>query len=98
MEANMSVSPALAGGSSDRFLTDRVCVVTGASSGIGRRTALDLAAAGAKVCVAARRQERLEALVADMGGEAAGHSFVVTDVSKRTDVQALVQHVGDTYG
>ena len=58
----MSVSPALAGSSGDRFLTDRVCVITGASSGIGRRTALDLAAAGAKVCVAARRQERLEGI------------------------------------
>ncbi|HJR46190.1 MAG TPA: SDR family oxidoreductase [Actinomycetota bacterium] len=77
---------------------DRVCVVTGASSGLGRRTALDLAAAGAKVCVAARRQERLESLVAEMGGESAGHSFVVTDVSKRPDVQALVRHVEDTYG
>lgn len=94
----MSVSSALPRNTSDDFLTDRVCVVTGASSGIGRRTALDLAAAGAKVCAAARRQDRLEALVAEMGGEAAGHSFVVTDVSKRTDVQALVRHVEDRYG
>lgn len=79
-------------------LTSRVCVITGASSGIGRRTALDLAAAGARVCVAARRRERLEELVAAMGGEAAGHSFVVTDVSKRSDVQALAAHVREAYG
>lgn len=79
-------------------LTNRVCVVTGASSGIGRKTSLDLAAAGARVCVAARRRERLEELVAEMGGEAAGHSFVVTDVSDRSDVQALAKHVRETYG
>lgn len=79
-------------------MTGRVCVVTGASSGIGRRTALDLAAVGAKVCVAARRRERLEELVAEMGGEAVGHSLAVTDVSVRSDVQALSSHVRDTYG
>lgn len=81
-----------------RPLTDRVCLVTGASSGIGHRTALDLAAAGARVCVAARRRERLEELVSEMGGDAAGHSLFVTDVSKRADVQALAAHVRDTYG
>lgn len=79
-------------------MTGRVCVVTGASSGIGRRTSLDLAAAGNRVCVAARRQERLESLVEEMGGEAAGHSFVVTDVSNRDQVRALASHVRATYG
>ena len=79
-------------------MTDRVCVVTGASSGIGRKTALDLAAAGAKICVAARRRDRLESLVAEMGGEAAGHSLVVTDVSDRDQVRALTDHVRRTYG
>ena len=79
-------------------LTERVCVVTGASSGIGRRTALDLSRGGARVCVAARRQERLESLVSEMGGAEAGHSFLVTDVSKRDDVRALAAHVRDTYG
>lgn len=79
-------------------MTGRVCVVTGASSGIGRRTALDLAAGGARVCVAARRRDRLESLVEEMGGERAGHSLVVTDVSKRDDVRALAAHVRDTYG
>lgn len=88
----------LAGRSDAPSITDRVCVVTGASSGIGRRTALDLASAGAEVCVAARRRERLESLVAEMGGEAAGHSLVVTDVSDRDDVKALAAHVRNTYG
>ncbi len=86
------------GRSGSSALSDRVCVITGASSGIGRRTALDLAAAGNKVCVAARREERLRSLVAEMGGEGAGHSYKVTDVSDRDQVQALVAHVRDSYG
>ena len=77
---------------------NKVCVVTGASSGIGRRTALDLAGAGAKVTVAARREDRLSALVAEMGGAAAGHSFHVTDVSDRAQVKALVAHVAQLHG
>ncbi len=76
----------------------KVCVVTGASSGIGRRTALDLAAEGAQVCAAARREERIRGLVAEMGGAEAGHSYVVTDVSERAQVRRMATHVRDTYG
>lgn len=76
----------------------RLCVVTGASSGIGRRTALDLAAEGAQVVAAARREDRLAALVEEMGGEGAGHSYHVTDVSQRDQVQALARHVEERYG
>lgn len=94
----MSVSSLSSSATSPTSMTGRVCVVTGASSGIGRRTALDLATAGARVCVAARREERLQELVEQMGGEAAGHSFVVTDVSDRAQVKALADHVRTTYG
>ena len=76
----------------------KVCVVTGASSGIGRRTALDLAEDGARLCLAARREDRLRALAANLGGEAKGHSYVVTDVSNREQVHALAAHVKSTYG
>lgn len=76
----------------------KVCVVTGASSGIGRRTALDLGAAGARVCVAARRRDRLTALVDAMGGVEAGHSWVGADVSNRNDVRTLATHVEKRYG
>lgn len=79
-------------------LAGKVCVVTGASSGIGRQTALDLARAGARVCVAARREERLKELVAEMGGDAAGHSYKATDVSDRGEVRALAEHVRSVYG
>lgn len=94
----MGFLSALARSSQPPQMTQRVCVVTGASSGIGRRTALDLAGLGARVCVAARRRDRLESLVAEMGGTARGHSLLVTDVSKRDDVRALAAHVRDTYG
>lgn len=76
--------------------TRSVWVITGASSGIGRRTALDVAAAGATVCVAARREDRLRSLVEEMAGS--GHSFHVTDVSDRSAVKALAAHVAETHG
>jgi NAD(P)-dependent dehydrogenase (short-subunit alcohol dehydrogenase family) len=77
-------------------MAGKVCVVTGASSGIGRRTALDLAAAGAVVCAAARREERLRSLVDELAGDS--HTYVVTDVSDRANVKALAEHVRERYG
>lgn len=77
-------------------LTGKVCVVTGASSGIGERVARDLAAGGARVCAVARREERLQKLIADLGE--GGHTYKVTDVSDRAQVTDLARFVGDTYG
>lgn len=59
-----------------KSLSDRVAVVTGASSGIGAATARALAANGARVAVLGRRAERIEALAAEIGGLA-----VVGDVT-----------------
>lgn len=66
----------------DISLSGRTVLVTGASSGLGRRFAGVCAQAGAKVALAARRTDRLEALVADIvaaGGEAVAVSMDVTD-------------------
>ena len=79
-------------------LENKVCVVTGASSGIGERTALELAANGARVCIAARRRERLEEVLESLGGDGRGHSLVVTDVSKKSDIRSLGAHVRHAYG
>jgi len=80
------------------LLNGRVAVVTGASSGIGEACALGFARAGAKVVLAARRAERLEALVAkieDMGGEALA---VATDVTSEEAVTNLFEQALDRFG
>jgi NADP-dependent 3-hydroxy acid dehydrogenase YdfG len=51
----------------DRELSGRVCVVTGASSGIGEATARAFAAGGARVALLARRRERVQALAEELG-------------------------------
>src|SRR6516225_12397669 len=66
-------------------LRDKVAVVTGASQGIGRDTALALAEAGAKVVAAARSEEKLSALVNEIaaaGGEAWALKMDVADADQ----------------
>ena len=79
-------------------MTGKVALVTGASSGIGKATAEAFAAKGAKVALAARREDELAGLVSEIkaaGGEA---TFVRTDVSIANDVRRMVQHTMDTFG
>jgi NAD(P)-dependent dehydrogenase (short-subunit alcohol dehydrogenase family) len=79
-------------------LEGKVGLVTGGTSGIGRETAVLFAKAGAKVVVAGRREpegeETLE-LVRASGGEGL---FVKTDVSKGTEVDALIQKTVERFG
>jgi NAD(P)-dependent dehydrogenase (short-subunit alcohol dehydrogenase family) len=75
-------------------LDEQVCLVTGASSGIGERLARVFAAAGAQVVVAARRVERLEALVADLPDALAVQCDVGDDEQCRDLIAQTVEHYG----
>ncbi|MDE2612929.1 MAG: SDR family oxidoreductase [Burkholderiales bacterium] len=80
------------------MLENKVSLVTGASSGIGRAIALAYAGAGAKVVVSdvdARGGEETVALVLQAGGDA---TFVAADVSRPADCEALVQRSVERYG
>jgi 3-oxoacyl-[acyl-carrier protein] reductase len=79
-------------------LKDKVAIVTGASQGIGRETALALAEAGANVAVAARNEEKLAALVTEItaaGGEALA---VKMDVAEADQVKAGFKLVLEKFG
>lgn len=77
---------------------EQVVIVTGASSGIGRALALQLAGQGAKLVLAARRAELLEQVAADCR-QAGGEALVVpTDVADEVQCRALVEKTITTFG
>ncbi len=81
-----------------RPLRDQVVVVAGASSGIGRASALELAGRGAKVVVAARSEEGLSSLVADITAHGGTAAYAVCDVADFTQVQQVADLAARTYG
>jgi NAD(P)-dependent dehydrogenase (short-subunit alcohol dehydrogenase family) len=86
-------------GPEQRFRLDgRVAVVTGASSGMGVGFAKALAAAGARVVVAARRPERLDEVVREIEGQGGAARAVPCDVSCEADVERLVAETRAAFG
>lgn len=79
-------------------MNDKVALITGASSGIGRATAEAFAAKGAKVVLAARREDELASLVSEIEARGGKATAVKTDVSKAKDVERMVAHAIDTFG
>ena len=76
-------------------LTGRIACVTGASSGLGRRAALTLAAAGARVIGIARRIEALQSLKDEIGASA---EIVVANVTDRDRIEALRDAIAAPFG
>ncbi len=79
-------------------IKNKVVVITGASSGIGKAIALLLAENGARVVLGGRRTKQLEEIVASIkerGGEAA---YALTNVTSRTDMTNLVQLACNQFG
>lgn len=84
--------------SDNKALSGRIAVVTGASQGIGRACALVLAEAGAAVCVAARNEDKLRALTAEIEGLGGVSAPFALDVSNGAAVAAVIKRVLDERG
>lgn len=82
----------------ENYVKDKVIVITGASSGFGAATAKKAGAMGAKVVLAARREDRLKANVEAIraaGGEA---EYIVTDVREQAQCEAMISFAVEKYG
>nr|WP_321456611.1 SDR family oxidoreductase [uncultured Cohaesibacter sp.] len=80
------------------MIKDKVVIITGASSGIGEASAKLLASKGAKVVLGARREDKLQKIVADItsaGGQAA---YQVLDVTKQAENDAIVTLAKEKFG
>ena len=76
----------------------KVALVTGGNSGIGRATAVAFGREGASVVVAARREDEGEATVREIGEVGGEALFVATDVTRESEVEALVARTLEAYG
>lgn len=83
---------------SNNYFSDKVVVITGASIGIGRELAFQMAAQGAHLALAARNQEQLETVAAgcrERGGTTIG---IPTDVAERSQAENLINKTIDEFG
>lgn len=81
-----------------RRIRGTTVVITGATSGIGRETALAFARGGAQVVVAGRRQERLDEVVAEIASRGGEALAVRSDVAENKQVEQLIDQTLDRFG
>jgi NADP-dependent 3-hydroxy acid dehydrogenase YdfG len=79
-------------------LKDRVVLVVGASSGIGRETAVLFARDGARVMASARREDRLRSLQDQLAGEARAIEILAADASKAAEMAQLAERTRERFG
>ncbi|OXM83791.1 SDR family oxidoreductase [Paenibacillus rigui] len=79
-------------------IQSKVVIITGASSGIGQATALLLGKYGAKVVLAARREERLKSIAEQIQRSGGSAVYAKTDVASAADMQKLADYALQQYG
>lgn len=79
-------------------ISDKVVVITGASSGIGEATAKLLAARGATVVLGARRTDKLERIAQEIGQAGGEAVYRALDVTSQADNDAIVKLAKDSFG
>jgi NADP-dependent 3-hydroxy acid dehydrogenase YdfG len=79
-------------------IQDKVVIITGASSGIGEATAKELASKGAKLVLAARREDRLKKIQAEIQANGGQVLYNVVDVTSRDQVQQLAAFALKEFG
>lgn len=79
-------------------IAGKVIVITGASSGLGEATARHLSSLGASVVLGARRGDKLQAIVGDIRKAGGKAEAVAVDVTRASDVQALIEQAQRVFG
>src|SRR5439155_25814857 len=77
---------------------NKIAIVTGGGSGIGRATAIALARQGATIVIGNRNREQGDAVVREIRGNGGSAEFLRTDVSKLDDIKALIDHAVTRFG
>src|SRR6185436_12165640 len=83
---------------SDKKLTGRTAVITGASKGLGKAMALALGGSGAKLALVSRNKEQLQAVAAEARKLGAEAEVFVTDVTSEEQVKQLERDVAAKFG
>lgn len=79
-------------------IENKVVILTGASSGIGEATAKELSAKGARLVLAARREDRLQSLQEELQANGGKAIYKVTDVTSHSEMEELAQYAHAEFG